>query len=291
MTHRNTRRAFTLIELLVVIAIIAILAAILFPVFAQAKTAAKSATEISNFKQFGTAGKLYLADYDDAFFPRGTMNGNGASWGTGACSANTFGCPNWDIFLQPYMKNVDMFESPFDRTPKVFMSASKQGKRSYRVAGNVVYGWAGINTWDGGNYMFRGTKSETSIPNSAGTILVTAQRSPAAYNCTWWAGAAFWECGVWWSASQNTISNEDSRVWGGEMDPARRYTMGIDFAAANKAPYLFVDGHVKTHPRGFIFPGYDRKLNMGSPIDNTLPGVCVDGDAAEPNANDCRLPE
>ena len=37
----NHRRAFTLIELLVVIAIIAILAAILFPVFAQAKMAAK----------------------------------------------------------------------------------------------------------------------------------------------------------------------------------------------------------------------------------------------------------
>ena len=35
------RKAFTLIELLVVIAIIAILAAILFPVFAQAKAAAK----------------------------------------------------------------------------------------------------------------------------------------------------------------------------------------------------------------------------------------------------------
>ena len=38
---RPHRRAFTLIELLVVIAIIAILAAILFPVFAQAKAAAK----------------------------------------------------------------------------------------------------------------------------------------------------------------------------------------------------------------------------------------------------------
>ena len=37
--HRRT--AFTLIELLVVIAIIAILAAILFPVFARAKEAAK----------------------------------------------------------------------------------------------------------------------------------------------------------------------------------------------------------------------------------------------------------
>jgi prepilin-type N-terminal cleavage/methylation domain-containing protein len=44
-------RGFTLIELLVVIAIIAILAAILFPVFARAREAARKATCISNVKQ------------------------------------------------------------------------------------------------------------------------------------------------------------------------------------------------------------------------------------------------
>ncbi|MES1227483.1 MAG: prepilin-type N-terminal cleavage/methylation domain-containing protein, partial [Armatimonadota bacterium] len=54
------RKAFTLIELLVVIAIIAILAAILFPVFAQAKEAAKATTCLSNTKQLGTAVQLYL---------------------------------------------------------------------------------------------------------------------------------------------------------------------------------------------------------------------------------------
>jgi len=60
-----SRRAFTLIELLVVIAIIAILAAILFPVFAQAKEAAKGATCVSNLKQIGLGFMLYQSDYDD----------------------------------------------------------------------------------------------------------------------------------------------------------------------------------------------------------------------------------
>jgi len=58
-------KAFTLIELLVVIAIIAILAAILFPVFAQAKAAAKKTSDLSNLKQLGTASYLYANDNED----------------------------------------------------------------------------------------------------------------------------------------------------------------------------------------------------------------------------------
>jgi prepilin-type N-terminal cleavage/methylation domain-containing protein/prepilin-type processing-associated H-X9-DG protein len=62
---RHVRRAFTLIELLVVIAIIAILAAILFPVFAQAKAAAKKTSCLSQTKQIAVGTLLYCGDYDD----------------------------------------------------------------------------------------------------------------------------------------------------------------------------------------------------------------------------------
>ncbi len=68
------RRAFTLIELLVVIAIIAILAAILFPVFASAKEAAKQAACAQHFRQIGMACQLYLADNDDTWVPMVTYD-------------------------------------------------------------------------------------------------------------------------------------------------------------------------------------------------------------------------
>jgi prepilin-type N-terminal cleavage/methylation domain-containing protein/prepilin-type processing-associated H-X9-DG protein len=59
------RKGFTLIELLVVIAIIAILAAILFPVFARAREAARQTSCRSNLKQIATGFIMYSQDYDE----------------------------------------------------------------------------------------------------------------------------------------------------------------------------------------------------------------------------------
>ena len=59
------RKGFTLIELLVVIAIIAILAAILFPVFAKARSTARKAGCTSNMKQIGIALVSYIQDSDE----------------------------------------------------------------------------------------------------------------------------------------------------------------------------------------------------------------------------------
>ena len=101
------KRAFTLIELLVVIAIIAILAAILFPVFAQAKFAAKKTVDLSNAKQIGTTVKLYLGDNDDvmpiffAYNSDPTIYADGGHHGT-------------EVLLLPYSKSQEIFRSPLD---------------------------------------------------------------------------------------------------------------------------------------------------------------------------------
>jgi len=93
-------KAFTLIELLVVIAIIAILAAILFPVFAQAKLAAKKTSDLSNLKQVGLAYFMYGNDSDD-FLPWGFPDqGNKDRTYTQA------------FLLKPYIKNVSMWKNP-----------------------------------------------------------------------------------------------------------------------------------------------------------------------------------
>lgn len=62
---RRAQPAFTLIELLVVIAIIAILAALLFPVFARVREAARQGACRSNVRQVVTAIQMYTQDYDE----------------------------------------------------------------------------------------------------------------------------------------------------------------------------------------------------------------------------------
>ncbi len=93
------KRAFTLIELLVVIAIIAILAAILFPVFAQAKRAAKATVALSDAKQMGLAQIMYTNDYDDNFSPVVEFDAN---WNVQPFS----------YLEQPYMKSWAILLDP-----------------------------------------------------------------------------------------------------------------------------------------------------------------------------------
>ena len=94
----STRRGFTLIELLVVIAIIAILAAILFPVFAQAKTAAKRTQDISNVKNLSLGIIMYAGDNDDTI-PATRVVETGEGWANPALRRT------WKDATVPYIKN------------------------------------------------------------------------------------------------------------------------------------------------------------------------------------------
>lgn len=102
-------RAFTLIELLVVIAIIAILAAILFPVFAQAKAAAKRTQDLSNLKQLATANIMYSADYDDSFL---SVPYAGRWSSPSYPNPGDYGRPFWSDLVMPYVKNRGIFSDP-----------------------------------------------------------------------------------------------------------------------------------------------------------------------------------
>lgn len=120
------RKAFTLIELLVVIAIIAILAAILFPVFAQAKVAAKKTSALSNQKQIGLGLVMYAGDNED-YYPRQDTCVPGSSLNTALNTAPFLnpgvGCTTgnfryrvnhfaWQKYLVPYTKSIPLFEHP-----------------------------------------------------------------------------------------------------------------------------------------------------------------------------------
>ncbi|RYG22140.1 prepilin-type N-terminal cleavage/methylation domain-containing protein [bacterium] len=113
------KRAFTLIELLVVIAIIAILAAILFPVFAQAKSAAKKTAALSQLKQIGTATMIYAGDFDDSM-PFGIIRASSgawqynllaevpADWRIAAAATNERHSVYWANSTMPYLKSKEM---------------------------------------------------------------------------------------------------------------------------------------------------------------------------------------
>jgi len=98
------RSGFTLIELLVVIAIIAILAAILFPVFAQAREKARTASCSSNTKQLGLAVIMYKQDYDERF-PFG-------GWRPTTALGPEEGTWEWQNSTAPYIKNKGVFRCP-----------------------------------------------------------------------------------------------------------------------------------------------------------------------------------
>jgi len=127
---------FTLIELLVVISIIALLAAILLPVFATSREAARRAACSNNQKQLAGAVVLYTQDYDE-WLPAATDGtpGDGLAGGwifyTGFNAAvTTFDPTRGSVYV--YLKNKNVYVCPDD---------SAQGGNSFSINSNLSGPW------------------------------------------------------------------------------------------------------------------------------------------------------
>jgi len=237
------KRAFTLIELLVVIAIIAILAAILFPVFAQAKAAAKKASSLSNTKQLGLAHVMYTNDYDDVFLAQGEPS-----------AANDWGWQmTWIMEIMPYMKNFDIVRDPSDR----HAVESWSGPMYSYWANGMLQGQCSPS-WDGWklrgvinfsrNWAEMAPRSATAVTYPAETILLCTRTIPAT--------------GSWLQVLRGAYD-----PWAGIMSNSDGVDMGVAFPGQKNGPwsapvagydgtisnmyqggsnFSFTDGHAKT---------------------------------------------
>ena len=246
------RKAFTLIELLVVIAIIAILAAILFPVFAQAKEAAKKTQDLSNQKNLSTAQMIYSSDADDMFvrqvyrIPNNMVGGWSAPF-------------TWREAIMPYVKNGQASYAPNVKLAQggLFETPAKPGVRGAYTTNRIItpaycYWNATGGSWDCDSDDF-GTPSgkpsqpsisQTALDQPAGTFLTFTMGINPDWGASgdfsegawWWWGGAQWppvmqgaKSGAQWDADSNA-----SPTW---SMPRYRYSQGMNAS--------FADGHAK----------------------------------------------
>ncbi len=262
MSHKSGQMAFTLIELLVVIAIIAILAAILFPVFAQAKEAAKKSASLSNVKQIGIGFNLYLQDNDDT---------TPSTW-------IVPGGRSVDIYqtFQPYIKNMDIFFSPVWQK-KVAAGAAQSCDNTNTPGGEFVpgqqnlsrclgygYNW-GFGIWAGGGLVGPQVQLGGGASVMPG-VSATSAEDPAGL-------AAF---GDTYNGRRYTISPIGSILThydGPTKNSSLRHGGQFNFA--------FMDGHAKSEPmRGYTFnpaaiPKGAGYIGMPARADRWVPMFCI----------------
>jgi prepilin-type N-terminal cleavage/methylation domain-containing protein/prepilin-type processing-associated H-X9-DG protein len=261
------RKAFTLIELLVVIAIIAILAAILFPVFAQAKLAAKKTSSLSNIKQVALANLIYTNDYDDEY-----DSGAGYCW-----FYPMDGGWSWDT--QPYMKSLALLRDPTDplstatwpswafppNNPTVSISYASNGFLWQDRNNNWATSLAGVMGLDqskdsagnrcnpNGGWMNRGRTNGSDVTQPSSTIAF----------CVRAGGMDIWGMGDlvsgvnWWdNGSGGAGMIPDGSKTGGAYTAkdakGNTYTVNanpkwgaIYTPYSNQSPFAFCDGHAK----------------------------------------------
>jgi len=267
------KKAFTLIELLVVIAIIAILAAILFPVFAQAKNAAKKTVALSNVKQTSTGVLLYSADYDDMY-----PMGSGACWWYPLDGG-------WSLDTQPYIKNLPILRTPDDTLSK----AGWQGWLQTHANGiPISFAANGIIRWDGSsnsnaglmtmvqnvtdtrcgpqNWMGNTIVAQTSVTNPADTIMLTVRyRSQLTWGTgDFIAGVNWWDWTGHAGLAPDGARDGSSYSANGVLVNADNRNGAVTAGFAGKTVFSFADGHaavlspVQTNPNEAARPELNK---------------------------------
>jgi len=310
MTRPRTR-GFTLIELLVVIAIIAILAAILFPVFAQAKVAAKKASATSDMKQLAIAVIMYSDTSDDIVPPRVR-----AGFGPSVNGPDPTDGMSWDLLIQPYTKSMAILISPQDPRTK-YDSPYGKIRRSYAVAGNALAGfqgnvastsWAstyGIDTGTiqaikGGTRRFNFSRGTSAFPLPSDTVMIGERRQLSGTAGVKSFKDASYGLFSWIDNSrmipQPTLCKKIKSEWG-----------SIENTFSGGALWAFMDGHVtykiangtnQSDPncKGTKFEGYVRGAgawDRNGAAEWTSESVCMDAYPVIPSVasqKDCEVP-
>jgi prepilin-type N-terminal cleavage/methylation domain-containing protein len=274
------KKAFTLIELLVVIAIIAILAAILFPVFAQAKAAAKRTQAISNAKQNTLGAIMYTNDQDDVMMPITT-------WRTSGAPAFVGGVPMspWTWNILPYMKNTDILMDP-QAPPMTPWPATWPANTAKALSPQFGYNYSNLAPMISvaatlgfpGNIQPQ-VKSSTSVANPADTVFLVAKNSTAEVKGLssatgfWWFGAGTFNiqmgvespfcdpaptvvCGYAWGFTGfGTSILGATATTNAAAEQAGAYTGTSSLRGTGQMTISWVDGHVNTRPWGAMVKG------------------------------------
>jgi prepilin-type N-terminal cleavage/methylation domain-containing protein/prepilin-type processing-associated H-X9-DG protein len=266
------KKAFTLIELLVVIAIIAILAAILFPVFAQAKAAAKKSADLSNMKQIGTGVLLYTNDYDD-MYPRN-------AYANPVFGDNGF---TWREAVQPYIKSGGRSDGAYSNNQLLSIGGLWA---SPAEPANAKYGYSAFVSLFA-REAADPSRSQTELARPAGiALLTTVGVNPDWGNSSagfieyhwWWHGGGQWPP-VW--TGPNSGAKWDNDLGGCNWDPAGNVSCAMPrYRYTQSANVAWADSHAKAVRKGAM--NWCRDIYTGFPAGTenwdwmfTPGGVCA----------------